>query len=149
MLYKSLYLSGLKRSQWRLCRSHSSFSDWKQSYFSCKQPKLLPKIWKKKKKECFGERESSDSEFRLGRKVCVPWGPGSCVFIFLSLLGFSLHSMVFFFSIGRPSLLGLVHVQKWPPCAMHTHLSTQHRLWARYDITKEFLSSPSETDLRL
>ena len=42
-----------------------------------------------------------------------------------------------------------MHVQKWPPCAMHTHLSTLHRLWARHDITKEFLSSPFETDLLL
>lgn len=44
-----------------------SFGDLRQSYFSCKQPKLLPEI----KKKSVLEREESESEPRVGREAYV------------------------------------------------------------------------------
>ena len=88
-----------------------SFGDLRQSYFSCKQPKLLPEI----KKKSVLEREESESEPRVGREAYVSWGTRGCVFAFLFLLGFFLHSVAFFFSVDRPSLLGHVHVKNGYP----------------------------------
>lgn len=60
-------------------------------------------------------------------------GPGSCVFVCLSLLGFFIHSMAFFSSADRLSL----HIQKGSPHTMYTRLPTQHILWARNGIRKK------------
>lgn len=53
-------------------------------------------------------------------------GPGSCVFVFLSLLGFFIHSMAFFSSADRLSLLWSVHIQKWSPHTIHPSTYTTH-----------------------
>lgn len=80
----------------------------RQSSFSCKQAKLLPKI-----KECSGERRVSQNLEREGTLVYLMIDRRAVLlfFLFLLLLGFFLYSMAFFLSINRPSLLRHVPIK--------------------------------------
>ena len=82
-----------------------SLLNLRQSYFSCKQAKLLPEI-----KECSGERRVSQNLEWEGTHISHDW-QGGCAFVFLFLLGLFLYPMAFFLSICRLSLLWHVPIK--------------------------------------
>lgn len=127
-----MYVSGGRRTPCRVCTPQLL----RQSYFSCKQLKLLSEI----KKRSVLERKRSDSEPRAGREAHVSWGTRRLVSVPF-FLGFFLHPMTFFLFVDRP-----------PPSARcgvctsrndHTMLCTllcpHNTLWARHDIQKKSL----------